>query len=122
MQDIGNDGAPIQLRIGNESRRPCVDRVPGHMVLLAAVTAAPDRRIATPVDGLSAVRLPATPGSSRPSLLVLAVASLVKVAGGPRPRKARYRDRMAAQAIPRPLDAHQWQRHAGQATDQPRRA
>ena len=99
MQDIGNHGAPIQLRTGNEPRRPCVDRVPGHVVLLAAVTASRDRRIATPVDDLSAVRLPATPASSQPYLLVLAVASLVKVAGGPRPRKARYRDLRDRDAI-----------------------
>ena len=31
--------------------------------------------IATPIDGLSAVRLPATPASNRPYLLVLAISA-----------------------------------------------
>ncbi|TDN62073.1 hypothetical protein B0G77_5592 [Paraburkholderia sp. BL10I2N1] len=47
-------------------------------------------------DGLPAVLLPATSASSRPHLLVLAVASLVKVVRGPRPGSARNSDRMAA--------------------------
>ena len=51
------DRVATQTILNHATRRPCVDRVPGHVVLLAAVAAAPDRRIATPVDGLSAVRL-----------------------------------------------------------------
>lgn len=42
----------VTRRIPNHAvPRPCVDRVPGHVVLLAAVTAGRDRRIATPVAG-----------------------------------------------------------------------
>jgi hypothetical protein len=67
----------VTQRIQNHAtRRSCADHVHGHLVPLAPVAAARDRRIATPADGVSEIGSAATHSTSRPYSLVLDFAAL----------------------------------------------